>query len=52
MDNIILTPHFTLLEFTESTTARKYGIVNEPPPEAVDNLRRLCQGTLEPLREA
>ena len=52
MDNIIFTPHFTLLEFTESATARKYGIVNEPPPEAVDNLRRLCQGTLEPLREA
>ena len=49
--NQFLTPHFTLLEMTESRTAKKHGIVNEPPPEAVENLRRLCQHTLEPLRE-
>lgn len=49
--NQILTPHFTLQEMTESRTAKKHGIVNEPPPEAVENLRRLCIGTLEPLRE-
>ena len=49
--NQILTPHFTLQEMTESQTAKKHGIVNEPPPEAVENLRRLCVGTLEPLRE-
>ena len=29
----------------------KQGIANVPPPEAVENLRRLCQHTLEPLRE-
>ena len=52
MDNIIFTPHFTLLEFTESATARKHGIDNIPTPEVVENLRRLCQSTLEPLREA
>ena len=47
----LLTPHFTLQEFTESATAKKHGIVNEPPSEAVENLKRLCQSTLEPLRE-
>lgn len=49
--NTLLTPHFSLLEFTESRTARKHNIVNEPPDEAVKNLRRLCIHTLEPLRE-
>ena len=51
-NNILFTPHFALLEFTESPTAKKHGIVNTPPDEAVENLKRLCQGTLEPLREA
>lgn len=51
-ENIFLSPHFRLREFTESATARKHGIVNEPPPEAVENLRHLCEGCLEPLREA
>ncbi len=51
MQNMILTPHFTLQEFTESATARKYGIDNTPPAEVVNNLRRLCENTLEPLRE-
>ena len=51
-DNISLSEHFRLREFTESATARKHGIVNEPPSEAVENLRRLCEGCLEPLREA
>ncbi len=50
--NQLLSPHFALLEFTESPTARKYGIDNTPQPEAVENLKALCQGTLEPLREA
>ena len=51
-DNILFTPHFALLEFTESPTAKKYGIENTPPEEAVENLKNLCVGTLEPLREA
>lgn len=50
--NIYLSPHFELREFTESATARKHGIVNEPPAEAVENLKALCDHTLEPLREA
>ena len=49
--NQILTPHFTLQEMTESLTAKKHGIANVPPPEAVENLQRLCTHTLEPLRE-
>lgn len=50
--NISLSPHFELKEFTESATARKYGIDNTPPKEAVENLKALCIHTLEPLRDA
>lgn len=50
--NISLSPHFCLNEFTKSATARSHGIKNTPPQEAVDNLKALCQGCLEPLREA
>ena len=50
--NISLSPHFSLSEFTESATARKHGIDNTPPQEAVNNLKALCLGCLEPLREA
>ena len=52
MNNILLSPHFRLDEFTKSSTAIKHGIQNNPPQEAVENLRRLCANTLEPLREA
>ena len=48
----LLTPHFALQEFIRSATARKHGIANNPPPEAVENLKLLCHHTLEPLREA
>ena len=51
MQNINLSAHFKLSEFTESRTAEKHGIVNVPGPEAVENLKRLCKGCLEPLRE-
>ena len=47
----VLSPHFCLDEFTKSSTAIKHGIQNNPPQEAVENLRRLCANTLEPLRE-
>ena len=52
MQDIQLSPHFKLNEFTKSRTARENGIDNTPPPEAVENLRALCIHTLEPLREA
>ena len=51
MNNILLSPHFCLDEFTKSSTAIKHGIQNNPPQEAVENLRRLSANTLEPLRE-
>ena len=51
MNNILLSPHFRLDEFTKSSTAIKHGIQNNPPQEAVENLKRLCANTLEPLRE-
>lgn len=52
MSNILLSPHFELLEFVVSQTARDHGLDNTPPAEAVENLRALCVHTLEPLREA
>jgi hypothetical protein len=52
MRNIFLSPHFSLKEMTESQTAVKHGISNVPSKQETENLRRLCQGTLEPLREA
>ena len=51
IQNQNLSPHFTLAEMCESQTAQKHGIANIPSPEAVANLRRLCENTLEPLRE-
>lgn len=50
-NNQQLSPHFRLDEFTKSTTARKHGIENNPPQEAINNLQALCLGNLEPLRE-
>ena len=49
---LILSPHFTASELVESATAKKHGIDNTPPREALDNLATLCRCTLEPLREA
>lgn len=45
-----LSPHFTLAEMTRSGTAIRHHLDNTPPPEAVQRLRALCLGTLEPLR--
>lgn len=50
MNDIQLTPHFKLSEFTKSATASKYGIKNEPNEEQIANLRALCEEVLEPLR--
>ena len=46
-NNIIyLTPHFTLRELCESRTAEKLDIENVPSWQEVENLRRLCEGTM------
>lgn len=52
MQNIFLTPHFTLAEMCESQTAKKHGIVNVPSKQETENLRKLCEGCLEQLRKA
>ena len=52
LENISLTPHFELSEFVTSRKAREHGISNVPTEEAVENLRKLCEGCLEPLRVA
>ena len=46
-----LTEHFTLEEFTTSSTAKARGIDNSVSSQrVVDNLRNLCEKVLEPLR--
>ena len=45
-----LSEHFELAEFLVSETAARLGIANEPTPEVIENLRRLCQLVLQPLR--
>lgn len=50
MEDIQLTEHFMLHEFTRSATAIDMGIDNTPPRAAIDCLQILCQQVLEPLR--
>ena len=45
-----LSEHFELAELLVSETAARRGITNEPTPEVIENLRRLCQSVLQPLR--
>lgn len=45
-----LSPNFTLDEMTRSQTALMRGISNEPTKEAIEELRRLCETILEPIR--
>ncbi len=47
-----LSPHFTLEEMTFSETAVRHGWHNQPPTEYYENLKRLCEYVLEPIREA
>lgn len=47
-----LSPHFTLEEFQYSSTAQRYGLKNEAPRFAVENLKQLCSRVLEPARES
>jgi hypothetical protein len=45
-----LSQHFSLEELTYSETALRHEIDNTPPPSAVENLKRLCETLLEPVR--
>ncbi|MCM1216493.1 MAG: D-Ala-D-Ala carboxypeptidase family metallohydrolase [Alistipes sp.] len=44
--------HFTMLEFTNSVTARKKGLSNTPSTEHAANIETLVSQLLDPLREA
>jgi len=52
MENIQLSENFYLMEFLESQTARRTGIVEQfsPPDYVVNNLKLLCKNVLQPLR--
>lgn len=45
-----LTEHFNLREFTKSETAMRKGIDNTPGPEHAENLQKVCEHILEPVR--
>jgi cobalamin biosynthesis protein CbiG len=44
--------HFTITELCASKTAKKNGIYNEPTAAVADNLVRLVENVLDPLRIA
>ena len=46
-----LSKDFTLEEFTDSATADKLGIKNEPNPEQAANIGRLVKDILQPARD-
>lgn len=50
MQDLRLSDHFTLSEFTRSATADKYGFKNTPNENQIANLKALCENVLEPLR--
>lgn len=45
-----LTEHFSLVELSRSEAALRRGIENVPNAGEIDNLRRLCESILEPIR--
>lgn len=46
-----LSKNFTLKEMTKSATAQRLGISNSPKDNEVENLRKLCEKILQPLRD-
>ena len=45
-----LSENFTLEEFVDSPTAKRFGINNIPGKEQINNLKKLCQTILQPIR--
>lgn len=45
-----LTNNFSLAEMTKSDTALRLDIDNTPGPEEIDNMTRLCECVLQPVR--
>ena len=46
-----LTANFSLLELTKSQTAERKGIDNTPSPDHQENLKKLCENVLQPIRD-
>lgn len=46
-----LSKNFTLREMVKSETASRYGISNNPSPEFLVNLQKLCTDVLQPIRD-
>jgi len=47
----MLSANFTLSEMTKSDYAIRRGILNNPGPVEIENLRALCVNVLQPLRD-
>ena len=47
----MLSSNFSLKEMTQSQTALRLGLDNEPNEEQKENLKQLCLNVLQPLRE-
>ena len=45
-----LSAHFSLGEFTRSESAKRHGVSNDPTPEHLQNIIKLCEKVLEPIR--
>jgi len=45
-----LTTNFSLAEMTASQTAARKGIPNNPTPGQIENLKKLCESVLQPIR--
>lgn len=53
MNDVRLSPNFTLREFLRSATASRMGrAIEDPPIQVIDELERLCLEVLEPARAA
>jgi len=46
-----LTANFSLNELIKSQTAERKGIDNTPSPEHQENLKKLCENVLQPIRD-
>ena len=46
-----LSPNFSLSELTKSQTATRKGIDNTPSPDHQENLKKLCENVLQPVRD-
>jgi len=48
---MMLSPHFSLKEMTQSQTALRAGITNDPNGSQIYYIKHLCTDILEPLRD-